>query len=80
MNDTKSVRARWSTRLSRDQSAPEYLDEWRTQQCLHCIFYIRLSNSLGEDFGACANEQSKFDMQVRFEHDGCNEQVHEGDA
>jgi|GEM_PF-2717941 len=62
--------ARWMERRNRRNEDPAYMDEWWAQQCGSCQFWIPLSESLGYDYGACAQETSPFDGTVRFEHDG----------
>lgn len=73
----KKIRMRWFENRNRQQESSSYLDEWRLQQCLHCIHYIPLTGEIGADFGVCTNEVSQFDGRVMFEHDGCNQHVHE---
>jgi hypothetical protein len=69
-----SCGSRWSsTRRNREAFEPGYKEEWYMEQCLACIFFIRLTGFLIDDFGVCSCEKSKFDGIVRFEHDGCEE-------
>ena len=68
---SRKVHDRWLTRLNRHTAAPGYLEEWHRQQCGSCRRWIPLSGQAGLDWGACTHEQSEFDGQVRFEHDGC---------
>lgn len=68
---THGCHDRWCRRLNRDMGSPDYRDEWRRQQCLHCDFYIGLMGRLKEDWGVCSHPESKFDGRVMFEHDGC---------
>ncbi len=79
--DRGAVFQRWMVHRNRRQEEPGYLEEWRIQQCLHCMYYVPLSGALGEDYGACTNGDSKFDHHVMFEHDGCEMHLHaEGDG
>ncbi len=66
---------RWTASLNRDLDDPGYKEEWLTQQCLCCIFYIPLTGAFKDDWGACTNELSPFDRQLMFEHDGCEHYV-----
>jgi hypothetical protein len=68
---SRKVHDRWLARLNRDIAAAGYIDEWYSQQCGSCKHWIPLSGQAGLDWGACTNERSEFDGQVRFEHDGC---------
>jgi hypothetical protein len=68
---SRKVHDRWLTRLNRNTAVPGYLDEWHRQQYSSCRRWIPLSGQAGLDWGACTHEQSEFDGQVRFEHDGC---------
>ena len=69
---SRKAHDRWLTRLNRDPVASGYMDEWYGQQCGSCQRWIPLSGQAGLDWGACTHEQSEFDGQVRFEHDGCS--------
>lgn len=62
---------RWLTRRNRKLYEPHTPDDWYNFQCYNCLYYILLSGPLGNDWGVCSNEKSKFDGTVRFEHDGC---------
>ncbi|HEV7689790.1 MAG TPA: DUF3027 domain-containing protein [Hyphomonadaceae bacterium] len=77
MAENDNLHDRWTSKLNRDVGSPDYREEWRVQQCLHCTFYVPLSGALGQDFGACSNARSKFDKTVMFEHDGCEHHRHE---
>jgi Protein of unknown function (DUF3027) len=75
MNDpehAKDCHKRWMARRHRRQESPDYKDEWRTQQCFSCRFFVPLMGSMKEDYGACTNPTSPFDGRVMFEHDGCD--------
>ena len=74
----RETHARWMTKLNRRMEDPGYREEWRVQQCGSCSFFISLSGSHADDYGACANARSRFDHQVMFEHDGCDEHVNSG--
>ena len=69
--DYEAIHQRWMSFRNRKQENPEYEEGWWSQQCLHCRHFIPLIGIIGEDYGVCANSVSKFDAQVRFEHDGC---------
>ncbi len=68
----RACHERWVKLLNRDQDDPAYQDEWYSEQCLACRYYIPLSGAFGEDWGVCSNEESEFDRHVMFEHDGCS--------
>lgn len=70
-NHCKSCHERWSGRLNRNMDSSGYLEEWYTEQCGGCIFFIPLIGYLSDDWGVCSNAKSPFDGNVRFEHDGC---------
>ncbi|WP_246212253.1 DUF3027 domain-containing protein [Streptomyces abyssomicinicus] len=62
---------RWLRGLNRPTGARDYREEWYDEQCGGCRFWIGLRGQLGRDWGACTHAGSRFDGQVRFEHDGC---------
>ena len=62
----------WLGTRNRRQDDPEYRDEWWAEQCGACRFWLALAGPVGFDYGACANADSPFFAQVRFEHDGCD--------
>lgn len=74
----RDCHARWIRNLNRDMDAPEYKEEWRSQQCGACLYWIELIGVFGDDYGACTNRESQFDRMVRFEHDGCDKYVASG--
>ncbi len=63
---------RWMDMRNRRQEDNSYKDEWYAGQCGACWFFIRLSGLFTEDYGGCSNPESKFDKNIMFEHDGCN--------
>ncbi len=65
---------RWISKipLNRDYSLPDYKDEWRSEQCFQCQFYIKLTGYLETDWGVCSNPLSPLDSRLMFEHDGCD--------
>jgi hypothetical protein len=67
----KLCHERWMNRRDRRMEQPGYRDEWYSEQCGSCRFWIPLSGQLAVDYGACTNPRSIFDGYVRFEHDGC---------
>lgn len=69
---------RWVRQMHRDMDSPSYREEWLTEQCCSCKFYIRLIGLLRPDWGVCSNSESKLDRTLMFEHDGCSKFV-EGD-
>lgn len=71
----KKCHERWSEKLNRDMSTSSYKDEWYTEQCGNCAYFIGLIGYLSNDYGVCSNPKSKFDGKVRFEHDGCDSYV-----
>ena len=66
-----SCHQRWMKRRNRKSEAPDYKDEWWSQQCGICCYFIPLTGALADDYGVCSNPASDFDGMVRFEHDGC---------
>lgn len=64
---------RWMRKLPthRDTGEPAYREERWWQQRGGCAFYHPISGRLGEDWGACSNEDSPLDARLVFEHDGC---------
>lgn len=63
--------SRWLAVRNRKQESPDYQEEWYSEQCGGCEFWIPLAGGWGSDFGVCSNLDSPFDGTVRFEHDGC---------
>lgn len=47
------------------------------QQCCHCRFWVPLEGSLGGDWGACVNLDSKRGGLVVFEHFTCERYMRE---
>lgn len=64
---------RWMERRNRKQEDPNYKNDWYSEQCGGCIYFIPLMGELSDDYGACSNPQSDFDGVIRFEHDGCEQ-------
>jgi hypothetical protein len=62
---------RWMEKRNRRNEDPAYRDEWWSQQCGACRYWVPLSGVFAEDYGVCAGSTSDFDGLVRFEHDGC---------
>lgn len=62
-------------RRNRVMESPDYKDKWGLQQCFACKFYVSLIGTFIEDYGGCTNENSPFDKQIMFEHDGCEQFV-----
>jgi len=60
--------------LNHDRLSPEYdehKEEWVSEQCLTCQYYIKLSDRFQYDWGVCSNPASALDGRIMFEHDGC---------
>ena len=68
----KDCHERWMKRRNRRQEESNYKDEWYSQQCGGCRYFVPLTGALAEDWGACTNLSSDFDGRVMFEHDGCS--------
>ena len=68
----KIIHERWMGKRNRKQESESYKDEWYSQQCFMCKYFIYLSGRMGGDYGACSNPRSDYDGCVRFEHDGCD--------
>ncbi len=47
-------------------------DEWVSNQCMFCAYYLLLPGKFAADWGVCSNVKSPMDGKVVFEHDGCN--------
>ena len=62
---------RWLS-LNRSTAAAGYREEWYSEQCGGCQFWIALYGRVGNDWGVCSSADSAFDGRVRFEHDGCD--------
>jgi hypothetical protein len=62
---------RWQERRNRKQDDLDYKEEWYSEQCGSCQYFISLTGKFSEDYGVCSNSDSEFDGFVRFEHDGC---------
>lgn len=69
--ECSAIHERWVAERNRRTEDPGYREEWYSEQCGGCRFWLPLSGELGRDYGACANPASPFDGRVRFEHDGC---------
>jgi hypothetical protein len=63
--------SRWIKKGSRLGADP-YPDEWHSEQCGGCRFYVRLNGYFHADWGVCSNETSPRDGKTSFEHDGCD--------
>lgn len=64
---------RWASRRHRRQEDPDYREEWRTQQCGACEFWVPFAGKLGLDYGGCTNVESPLEGTILNEHDGCDE-------
>ena len=64
---------RWMRRRNRKQEELDYAENWYSEQCGGCIYFIPLMGILSDDYGVCSNPESDFDGIVRFEHDGCGQ-------
>jgi hypothetical protein len=42
--------SRWMKRLNRNTASPDYKDEWYSEQCFACQYYITLDGRLGRDW------------------------------
>ena len=71
-NGFKVIHERWMKKRNREQENVTYKDQWYSEQCFMCTYFIHLSGDMGSDYGVCSNLQSEYDAQVRFEHDGCD--------
>ncbi|WP_431919576.1 DUF3027 domain-containing protein [Nonomuraea jabiensis] len=69
--ELSAIHRRWIAERHRRTEDPDYREQWYSEQCGSCRFWLPLSGELGRDYGACANPASSFDGRVRFEHDGC---------
>ncbi len=77
-NDASHYRAahqRWMDKRNRKMEQDDYLEQWSSQQCGMCAFWLPLGGMFGEDYGVCSNPDSTFDSHCRFEHDGCESHV-----
>ena len=72
---TRETTQRWLSKIqkNRETASPDYKEEWRSEQCFACQYYITLNGRLSKDWGACSNPASPFDGRVMFEHDGCEQ-------
>ena len=70
----EATHRRWANahQLNRKTSDPDYPDSWYFEQCGGCRYWVPLKGLLGSDWGACTNNESKFDCSLMFEHDGCD--------
>jgi Protein of unknown function (DUF3027) len=68
----RATHERWMPQRTRKQEDANYRDEWRTQQCGRCRYWIPLAGDWGTDYGGCTNDASARDGGVTFEHDGCD--------
>ena len=76
MSNSHDLHERWKDKTERSYYNPD--QRWENQ-CLHCAFYVPLTQQAGLDWGACKNEESEWDAKVRFEHDGCTKWVNNPD-
>jgi hypothetical protein len=63
--------SRWMKRLNRNTASPDYKDEWYSEQCYACQYYMHIDGYLRTDWGVCSHPESPFDGKLMFEHDGC---------
>ncbi|MFE6872755.1 DUF3027 domain-containing protein [Kitasatospora sp. NPDC057692] len=64
--------ARWYALGNRSAVGAAYRDEWYSEQCGGCRYWVALRGESGADYGVCSSAESAFDGRVRFEHDGCD--------
>ncbi|MGP4102178.1 DUF3027 domain-containing protein [Nonomuraea sp. KM90] len=69
--ERSAIHERWVVERHRRTEDPGYQEEWYSEQCGGCRFWLPLAGEMGRDYGACANPAAPFDGRVRFEHDGC---------
>jgi len=64
---------RWLSKVPRNRKtgSAEYKDDWYSEQCFACQYYVHLDGDLRRDWGVCSHPQSPFDGKLMFEHDGC---------
>ena len=63
---------RWLALRNRKMEESGYQDDWYSQQCGACRYWIPLDGVMGNDYGGCTNGRSAFDKHLMFEHDGCD--------
>jgi hypothetical protein len=66
------TKQRWRRLWHRRTDVPGYREEWRSQQCGACEFWIPFAGELGLDYGACTNPASPHEGTIMYEHDGCD--------
>ena len=74
----KAASRRWKDHRHRCPGDPGAPERWAFEQCGRCRYFIPLDGPMGADWGACSNNDSPFDRQVMFEHDGCDAFVDSG--
>jgi len=72
---TQEWHRRWYRARAQEMRERGYVDAqgapWRGQ-CGGCRYFIPLTGTLIDDWGACSNPTSVFDGSVMFEHLGCD--------
>ncbi len=76
-NDSQHIQAtskRWRTKIlrNRDPTSSDFKEEWTTEACFLCQYYVKLTGDLGGDWGVCSNPASPFDSRLMNEHDSCD--------
>jgi hypothetical protein len=66
--------SRWIKQMNRP-SGNDDPDEWYSQQCGGCRFFITITGGFRSDWGVCTNALSVRDGRATFEHDGCDQFV-----
>ena len=69
----KETHYRWIEKFSfnRTPKNEDWQEEWISEQCFSCQFYISMIGEFRSDWGVCSNVQSPLDGRIMFEHDGC---------
>jgi hypothetical protein len=68
----RKCRERWMERRHRKLELPVYQEEWYTQQCGICRYFVPLTSGFLVGWGVCTNENAPFDGRAMFQHDGCD--------
>ena len=72
---TQEWHRRWYRARAQEVQEHGYVDAQSTPsrgQCGGCCYFIPLTGTLIDDWGACSNPASVFDGSVMFEHLGCD--------
>ena len=70
---TQRCHRRWLERRNRKHESADYREDWASQRCTACRYWIPVVGLLTETWGACSNPTSAFDRTARFAHDGCDQ-------